>query len=294
MLVRAVPSGFIFALTALLIQGMAWGQEGERPKIYGSHYGYTFDVAEERNRRDIEMVMLEEPKDPKKPLKEIIFNEKLSKEFQDQYKYRFGQTQAEQIINSPGRFDEYTYYNTQKVTIQDYQIYQKQFAEYMGRRLVEYHVDNWVRSDRDLRPVYEFKDRVSNVNVQVQEYKLNWKYNFAGPSMDLSVDNPYKIETKVRVQMNGIISSPNEVIYTVGYPVSQRVKVTAVYKQINTLYQLVWSRRMTERLSLSLTGSVGAINTGSGSSSSTASSGPNQVGPTQQQSLFLVGLSWAG
>ncbi len=269
---RLAPLIFIFA-----IGFPALADDEAKPQIFGAHHGYLFEVTEERNRRDIEMVMLQPPPEPKKQLKEVIFNEKLSREFQQQYEYRFGQSQAEQVFNTVARSDEYTYYTGRNVTVQEYQKYQREFAEYMGRRLTEYHVDNWVKNDPDLRPVYEFKDRVSNLDVQMRKgYKLKWKYNFAGPNMDIRLENPYDVTCKVRVEMNGIISSPEELIYTLGYPVNKKVTVTAVHRQMDGVYQLVGTRRISRNLSTSLT----------------ASTDTKERGPTVKQDLILIGFAW--
>jgi len=223
---------FVGLVLTLFACSLSTAQESERPKTFGDHYGYLMDVKEERNKRDIEMVLLDPPKPGPKPLQEIIFNQKLSKEFQQQYEYRFGQSQAEQTLNTVGRSDDYNYYTGRNVTVQQYQTYQQQFAEYMGRRLVEYHVDNWVKNDPDLRPVYEFKDRVSNVSVAVRKgYKVKWKYNFAGPNMEVKVENPYEVDVKMRMEMSGVVSSPSEVIYTLGYQCTPRVYLTGLYRQ---------------------------------------------------------------
>lgn len=253
-------------------------EDAPAPAVYGAHHGYLFEVKEERNKRDLEMVMLERPKDNTKKLQEVIFNEKLSKEFQQQYEYRFGKSQAEQVLNTIGRSDDYNYYTGRNVTVQEYQKYQQQFAEYMGRRLTEYHIDNWAKNDPDFRPVYEFKDRVSNVNVAVRKgYKFKWKYNFAGPNMELRLENPYDIEAKLRYEMTGIVSSPTEVIYTLGYQLTRKVYLTGLYRQEDGLYQLVASRPLTKHLSTSLTGSMDT----------------KEAGPTVKQNLVLVGLSWS-
>jgi len=269
-----------FIIPVLVFSSMALharDRGGERPLTFGEHHGYLFDVTGERNKRDIEMVMLEKPKDLGPPLTEVIFNEKLSKEFQAQYQYRFGQTTTEQAINNPTRSEGYTYYTGENLTIQRYQEEQQNFAEYMSRRLIEFHVDNWAKNDPDFRPVYEVKDRISNVNVDVAKYKFKWKYNFAGPHMDLMVENPYDVEVKVRAEMSGVISSPTETIYSLGYQVTQRVRLQALHKQQDGLYQLIASRRMSKRISCSLTGSTDK----------------RREGPTVQQDLILVGLSWS-
>jgi len=261
-----------------LISLAAHADEGEVRAPFGTHPGYLFNVIDEKSRRDIEMVMLERQKPPPRPIKEIIFNERLSKEFQTQYQYRFGQTTAEQVRNSPGRNGDYTYYNNQNVTVLEYQKYQRQFGEYMGRRLVEYHFDDWAKSDPAIRPIYELKDRVSNIDVKINKsYKLKWKYSFAGPYMEATLENPFDIEAKVQAQMTGVISAPSETIYSCGYPVTNRVRVSGQYRYYDGVYQAVVARRMTKSVSMSLSGSVDA----------------RKEGPAIQQNLFLVGLSWA-
>ena len=225
--------------------------------------------------------MLPPAKPAPKPLHEVLFNEKLSKEFQQQYQYRFGQTQAEQVINSPGQLSDgvgHTYYSGKTVTVQDYRLYQRQYAEYMGRRLTEYHLDNYAKSSSNLRPVFTMKDRVSNVSVKSKSgYGVKWKYNLSGPTMDLTFDNPFEIEARVRLEMNGILSKPTEQIYTFGYQVNRRVRASALYRREDGLYQLVVSRQMTKAISTSFTGSVDT----------------RKEGPTIQQNLFLLGLAWS-
>lgn len=268
-------NGVIFL--SMLVGWQGWATIEDKPTVFGAHYGYVLDVDDEKNRLDVEMEMLEQPP-PVKTLNETIFTEKLSKEFQTQYSYRFGQTQSEQVLNTPGRDDEYTYRTGETVTLQEYQKYQKKFAEYMGRRLVEFHVDQWAKNDPDFRPVYAAKDRVSNLSVQTKSgYKFRWKYNFSGPNMDFQLQNPHDLEVKVRVEMNGVMSSPSETIYTVGYPINHKVHILALCREQDGVYQLVGTRRLTKKMSTSLTGSVDT----------------RTEGPTVKQNLVLVGLSWS-
>ena len=278
MLVRLVLCFFVFAKFS------AHAQEVDSRPVYGDHFGYLFNVADEKNRRDVEMVMLEPPKEQKKPFNQVIFNEKLSKEFHQQYQYRFGQTQAQQIMNSPGRFDGYSYYtdynNQQNVSAQEYQKYQRTFAEYMGRRLFEYHFDNWAKNNSVVRPVYQLKDRVSKLNVEVKKnYKMKIKYSFSGNYLDLSMENPQKIENKFTLQMrqSGFgPSTPEEYIYTLGLPVTKKIRVTGLVRQMDGIYQLVGTQQITPHLSTSITGSLDTL----------------PAGPTTKQNLLLVGLSW--
>lgn len=251
--------------------------DDQRPQVFGSHQGYLSDVNEERNKRDVEMVMLEQSKDEKPPLREVIFNDKLSKEFQAQYQYRFGQTTTEQSINNPSRMDGYSYYTGETLTIQRYQQEQQHFASYMGRRLTEFHVDNYAKNDRSLRPVYEMKDKISNVNVTVSKFKFKWKYNFSGPNMDFALENPYGLEAKVRAEMTGVISVPSEMVYSLGYQITPRVRIRGLYNSWDGLTQLVTTRQMTKSISCSLTGSTDS----------------RPQGRAVQQDLILVGLAWS-
>jgi hypothetical protein len=248
------------------------------PGAYGAHHGYLSDVKEERNRREIEMVMLARPKENTKPLSEVIFNQKLSKEFQTQYQSRFGQTQAEQVINTQARSDEYNYYTGQNVTIQEYQKRQKEFGEYMTRRLIEYHVDDWAKNDPQFRPVYAVKEKMSNLSVAVKKgYKFKWKYNFAGPNMELRLENPYDIETKVRLEMTGILSSPTETIYSLGIPVTNKVYASAIHRSTDQFSQLIFSRPLTRSISGWISGSWDASN----------------AGLNIKQDIYMIGASWA-
>jgi hypothetical protein len=244
---------------------------------YGLHHGYLMDVKEERDRRDIEMVMLPKPKHSEKPLSEVIWNQQLTREFQANYQYRFGQSLAEQVLNSQARQEDYSTHTGQSVTIYEYQKQQRAFGEYMARRLVEFHVDNWAKKDPAFAPVYALKEKVSNLNMTVKKgYKVRWKYNFAGPNMEFKLQNPYDIEAKIRYEMSGVLSAPDETIYSVGAPVTDRIYMSALHRQVDQLYQLVVSRLMTKNISMSLTGSFDSSN----------------EGQSMKQDLYLVGLSW--
>ncbi len=247
--------------------------------VFGSHPGYLFNVLEEKNKRDIEMVMLDKPKPERKPPGPVIVNEKLSREFQEQYRYRFGQTQAEQVINNPSRDAVFIYSNTQRsITFEEYRKYQNQFAEYMIRRLTEYHFDNWAKNDPAIRPVYLMKDKISNVNLQVKKgYKVKLKYNFAGPSFEVKVENPYDLDVGAQAMMSGIISKPRDIIFTLGYQLTDRVQAQTLYRTEQHLKQLVLSRRMTKRVWVSFTSSTGLV------------PGYTDI----SQTLTLVGLSWS-
>jgi hypothetical protein len=267
-------------LAALFFCGSwAFADDGDEPHpVFGSHPGYLFNVGEEKTKRDVEMVMLDKPKpSPDSKKKRVLVDEKLTKEFQAQYQYRFGTTAAEQVINNPARDSEYTYYSNHSVTTEQYQSYQRQFGNYMIRRLAEYHIDNWFRNDPDLKPIYQMKDKLSNLNVQMKKgYKLKFKYSLSGPSFDVTLDNPYDIETRLQILMSGLLT-PHEEILSLGYHLSPRLKIEALYRQYQQLTQLVLSRQMTKHTSVSITGSTGQLPTD----------------PNIHQDLALIGFGWS-
>ena len=54
--------------------------------------------------------------------------------------------------------------------------HQSDYGQYVLRRLSEYHVDNFAKSDPSVRPLWEAKEKLSKVNVQVQKVKVDMEY----------------------------------------------------------------------------------------------------------------------
>jgi hypothetical protein len=77
--------------------------------------------------------------------------------------------------------------------------------------------------------------------------------------------------------MSGIISKPVEMIYTVGYQATPKIKLEAVHRQVQQLDQLVASRKMSKNITMSFTVSTGQV--------------PGY--PYIYQNLALVGFSYA-
>ncbi|MCB0412148.1 MAG: hypothetical protein KDD22_06450 [Bdellovibrionales bacterium] len=233
--------------------------------------GYLDSVTEERNEVISEMV-LTPPPPPKVELKEKIFDDRLTREFQDRYREKFGATDAERNIFSPNRFDEYEYSNGLSVTFDEDRKVKQEFANYMGKRLVEYHVDQYFKSSESLRPVYELKDRVSRFDVEVKKgYKFKMNYSFSGNYLDLNLDNPYDIKARLRYELAG------DTILTFGY----------LYKKRNWFETFFY----TEQGKISI---VGSRNLGSGVTASLTTT-TNYRYPSntlEGQELIIAGLTW--
>lgn len=241
--------------------------------------GYLDSVTEERNERVVEMLIV--PKPTAVPsLRDRIFDDRLTKEFQSQYELKFGQTEAQRNINSPGRFDEYEYSTGKFVSIEEDHENRKKFGEFMFRRLSEHHVDLYARSNPDVRPVYELKERLANVNVQVKKgYKIRMRYSYSGNYATFRVENPYEVETNVTLQMNPSGFGPSEVeetIYNLGYPITKEVKISSQYAVSDGIVSLITTKKLSETTTTSLTGSTYT----------------HDGGTSIRQDLLLLGITW--
>lgn len=245
-------------------------QEAMARNIYGSHPGYVVDVHREKYTIDTEVVLVDKPAEVTQ--KREIFDDRLTKEFRQQFEYRFGKTELEQSLNSPGRYDEYHYYTGQTIGIQEYRAEQRRFGEYMGRRLVEHHVDQWAKSKPEFKQVYELKDKMTNLNLKVKKgYKVDVKYSLSGGHLDFILKNPYDWDSKVRVEDGG-----GETIVSVGGAINYRWGVYNLIRVKDGIVQLIGTRKITNSLSLSLTGSKDS----------------KEEGQSVQQDLVLVGFSY--
>src|SRR6185436_14163455 len=67
----------------------------------------------------------------------------------------------------------------------------RQFAEYMMRRLTEYHTDNVLKTEPQFRKIYEVKQAMSNLNVTIaSQYRFELNYSFVGNYMKGTFTNP--------------------------------------------------------------------------------------------------------
>lgn len=202
-----------------------------RARDFRPHNGYVDSTLEERGEQASDLQILVAPAPLHPPLNEIIFNETLSKEFTEKYEDKFGRTDAERIYNAPNRT---TYYNDvwYQGSPQDYSEDRKKFGDYMLKRLAEYHVDDFMRNNPNGRSLYELKEKVSNVNVKVQSFQFDMRYEIAGNTADLVVKNPYLKTAKVRLQMNPGALGPgqiDETIVTVGTDVTRTISFETYY-----------------------------------------------------------------
>jgi hypothetical protein len=269
---------WIFALILSAPGFSAWGDGIVRE----SHPGYLDSVSEERYQQIEEMVLIPRPDTNEVNLREVIFNDKLSEEFQSRYEDTFGRTEAERNISGPiNRFEELDYGRGRTASVQEDYENRQHFAEYMMRRLVEQHVDDYFKSNPAVRPIYELKEKVSKLNVEVKKgYKVRLNYSFSGNYMDVKVENPYDIDTRLRMQMGDGFGpgGMSEAILSTGYRFRNSVKVASYFYSERGKVSLVTSRPLTPGVGISLTGT---------------SNYKYSANTEEGENLILLGLSWS-
>jgi hypothetical protein len=197
-----VPFGS-FILTACLVIFTSLSNAAQKD-------GYISDVQAERNERYYEVYLFVPHIQKQQTLQEYIFSP-LTVEFKTKYKENFGEMDTDSIAfraQSIGGITE----NPQ--IIEEQTAKRKKFAEYMTKRLIEHHVDQYMKTKPEMRPVLEAKEAIQNVKVEVtKEVRLNIQYNFAGNLADFIIDNPY-CDSKVTLEMNPNAFGPSEILET--------------------------------------------------------------------------------
>ena len=248
-------------------------------RSYGKHSGYLETTQGERETKIEDLIIVPPPPPKGLSLTERIFNDELNKEFKDRYEEKFGRTEAERAYQAPNRF---TYYNDIygfRGTPQENYDERKRFGEYMTRRLSEFHVDNYLKNDPKARPVYEMKERLSNINVQVYEYRFDMSYSLSANTFDMKVVNPYFPTARLRLQMDTGAFGPgsvDEMIVTMGRPVTQTISFETNYFLQNGILAATAYKSITAALGTYVT----------------TSTFTKDKGNTPRESLYLAGLGY--
>lgn len=192
-------AAFLFStLAALFIPEISLGARAD---------GYVSDVKLERQEKFREVFLFVKKPTAEKKLWDSIFNPQLSKEFRDKYREKFGQLDSESIVYQRSQTTSFDpvrdNFNSTDVRVAEQQRERRAFAEYMTKRLAEWHVDNYFKNEPSMRPVYELKETLSHMDVKVtKETKLEIQYNLTQNNIDFILSNPYLDETKMSVEMD--------------------------------------------------------------------------------------------
>ncbi len=243
--------------------------------FYGPREGYTFDVYSEKGQAMEEMVIVPNPEKKDGPVKDVIFDTKLTKELRDRYEERFGFSTIDQIHNLPAPITFYSYELGRSRSFQEEVDEERKFGDYVVRRVVEYHADNYFKNSPSMKPVYELKERVSKVDVKVgKSFKLSAKYSLSGNYLEVKGENPW-VDSKIVLEF-GEDGLKDEII-VLGKRVASKTYVETLYKNIDGIWRITASQGIAPNLGASLTGSTYT----------------NGTGESDRERLILAGLSWS-
>lgn len=215
---------------------------------------YVFDVRKERQERFYEIFLFVQPPPQERPLSEYIFNAELSREFRTTYRDRFGQLDTESIAYQRTDFSRLEANKAHVRDIEAHNAARRAYAEYMMKRLAEWHVDNYVKSEPAMRPVYEAKEKLKNVEVKVnQETKLRMQYSLAGNTMDFILENPY-VDSRLFVIMDPKAfgpTSPQDRHLILGKSLPRRFRLQNVWYEFGGMTFIELIKSHTPRFSTS-------------------------------------------
>jgi hypothetical protein len=213
---------FIF-LNSLFSNQRSWSSP------LSSSFLYTQDIEKEKQSEFVEVVLLEPFVPPTQDFHSLIFNARLSQEFKQQYKEQFQTQWQNSEISLHDMFNAYNH----RVLNESWR--RHLFAQYVIKRLGEYHFDEFIRSDPSMRPLYEAKEKLQNVELKVnQQTRFLVQYSLSGNFLDLKIDSPYFEESKITYRMNPNHFGPSTVLareYRLTKAVTQKNKFQLLYEE---------------------------------------------------------------
>jgi hypothetical protein len=267
-----------YTIFSILI--LAGSLSAHAARDYGSHSGYVSTTQGEKDDVYVDMVVISDPRvDGGPSLRELIFNEKLSKEFSDRYDEKFGRTEGERAYQSPNQYTQYNDFFGFKGSARELSDERRRFGEYMIRRLAEFHIDHYAKNDPKVRPVWEAKERLSNIALEVDRFRFDLQYSISGNTLDVKVINPWLTLSQVRMEMNPEAFGPSQVreaMVSLGRPLSDRIFLESHLRLEDGIVSLVGRRAMSQRLSTSLS----------------ASTFTKDKGMSRRESVYLAGLGF--
>lgn len=192
----------------------------------------------------------------------MIFDDpEMVKEFKTRYRESFGYATQDQ------NFYQNNYHNTVIYDIDGVKLgpeqdisRQQEYGAFVVKRLSEHHVDNYFKSSESLKPVYELKEKLQNVNVEVRKgYTLKLKYSLSGNYAQLKVTNPYDIKSYLTFEMNKSSFGPSSILETIchlGFNYSKNRYFEANYAFNTATLTFTNSQALTSKLSASVVAKV--------------------------------------
>ncbi|MBT4763143.1 MAG: hypothetical protein HOO06_15730 [Bdellovibrionaceae bacterium] len=269
----------IFIIYFILLARPGWAIPHPTGAEFGNGKGYISDIQAERYTRVLEVTPILNP-DKTVDYNHLIFQPKVKKELRDKYEEQFGSSVAERTLHSDiqatANDNSYSAIYVEQEQLNE----QQEFGEFVFKRLSEHHVDEFTKTNPKLRPLYEMKERISNVKLEVKKgYQVKIHYSFSGNYLDFKVSNPYEIDAKLTLQMDPTEFGPSDVteqVIAIGYNLDKKTKLDSKFGISENEFSVTGKRRISKILSASITSSLTAL----------------EDTPGDHERLLLFGLTW--
>lgn len=216
--------GFYFLLIFFLSFQLLW-TEAHAQVVNG----YTQDVDSEREQDYYEIYLVPPHREHVSDYRGLVFNHQLTTEFRQRYVERFGYIDNNSVNYTANQF---TQGDQNRGSVEVDSRNRRAYGEYMMRRLGEWHLDNFVKSEPSVRPLYEAKERLSNVSVEMgKQTRAKMAYSFSDNSAELVLENPY-CDSKLRIEMDPTKVGPSAPIENRLYIGKSINKLTYVNSQL--------------------------------------------------------------
>ena len=195
-------------------------------------------------------------------LEEKVFSEEIVEEIKDEYTKEFGPMNFEGDWKSGPLGVEY--FNGMWVISQERALRERNFGEYITRKLSEHHASAYLKSRASFKKVYVFKERVSRLSVPLKDkYTLKLKYLYSGNYLRAQINNPYKIRNQLILQMDRKSWNPivmEDIIFHLGYPIFKQVTLDSRYRVRQKSLKVIGQYKISPSLRFFMFGVYGFIN----------------------------------
>ncbi len=235
---------FFLLLISLFFHGIALAGQG-----------YITDVQAEKDLKYYEVFFYyETPKLTEGKLSDVIFNKELSTEFKNRYRDTFRQMDTESLNYQVTNFYLLDQNKAQVQQTEQANLQRKEFAEYMIKRLFEFHSDNYFKTQPEVRQVYELKEKLSKIEVEMaQDFKFRMNYSYSSNIFDLSLVNP-TYESRLSVEMDPKSfgpTKPREEWLWINKKINKKVKLFTSTQIENGIFYTYVGKSWTQRFATS-------------------------------------------
>lgn len=240
---------------------------------YGPHTGYMSMVQRAREESVKEVIVFTPPPPDKPPLKDRIFDEKLTDEFVDRYHQKFGYTEQQRAYLAPNSHTYYNDMNSYQGTQEQTDKEKRRFGDYILRRIGEHHFDRAFKDDPKFNSVYVAKQNVTTASATVsKEIKFGGKYNIGSNTANFSVKNPW-LDVRATMEMG---RTSQETIVSIGRQLTPTYYSEAHLRKKDGILTLVQRKAFTPLFSTSFS----------------LTTFTNTTGGSVRATVYLAGLNW--